>query len=171
MKIQNLRVTCRDCGTVQECEVVTEAPVEVAVASMMVARCRECGSGKLGIGGAYRDAPPAHSPVERRAQWWIERGAVGTSSHTIWAVMTEGPSPRGGPDIPHDPDDFSRCHALLGLIPEWRERLGEVAERFPAWGPFVTAWDELTELFERGPDDKRKKLYTAMYARMRDLAA
>lgn len=64
--------------------------------------------------------------------------------------------------------DFRRCYLLLKFIPEWKQRLHEVAERFPKWKPFVEQWDELTQLYEEereNVDGKARKLY----ARMREL--
>lgn len=78
--------------------------------------------------------------IEDRANWWIAYGEVGRSSATIWHVMTGKPMPRVGwgaapsrPDRPYDMDDWRRCELLLDLIPEWRPRLHEVVERYPAW--------------------------------------
>lgn len=84
------------------------------------------------------------SPME-----W-ERGLfVGSSSGTIFFVLG-GRLPLGFARdrlgaTPRDPGDFSRCHRLLRVMPEWRSRLGEVAAKYPAWGPLVASWDELTE--------------------------
>lgn len=77
---------------------------------------------------------------------WLLSGDNGTSSETILAVMT-GSSTRYA-DIPYDNDDFGRCYRLLRLFPQWRARLPEVAQRYPAWGPMVAAWDELSALWE-----------------------
>lgn len=80
---------------------------------------------------------------------WALGNDTGISSMTICAVMTGTPiNPRFGPDVPHDPSDFGRCYRLLALFPTWRNRLPEVAERYPIWGPMVEAWDELTALYE-----------------------
>jgi len=80
---------------------------------------------------------------------WIVFGEVGTSSKTIWAVLTNAVISYVGDwnfDAPHDMDDFSRCYKLIQLFPEWRQRLPEVARIFPIWVPFVREWDKLCEL-------------------------
>jgi len=62
-------------------------------------------------------------------QEWIVAGDTGISSRVIWAVMM-GVSLDVMPrvDVPHDPPDFGRCYRLLEVMPEWRDRLGEVAD-------------------------------------------
>lgn len=93
--------------------------------------------------------PETTGDVQRRALNWITSGDTGISSTTIWAVMMGAEiNPRSWHfGHPHDPDDFSRCHALLELIPEWRPRLREVADVFPSWSGLVDEWDTLTKLF------------------------
>jgi hypothetical protein len=34
---------------------------------------------------------------------------------------------------------------LLKVMPEWREKLCLVAEKYPAWGPVVARWAELEQ--------------------------
>jgi hypothetical protein len=79
---------------------------------------------------------------------WLLSDDTGTSSETICMVMTgsRGNHYLGSP--PSDNDDFGRCYRLLRLFPQWRSRLPEVAQRFPAWGPMVGAWGELETLWE-----------------------
>jgi hypothetical protein len=95
---------------------------------------------------------------------WLAGGDTGTSSLTIWSVMTGQPMPKGRcPGIPRDPADFGRCHRLLETFPAWRARLPKVAERFPAWAGLVAAWDELTELYlEELPSGQGPRLYARM---------
>jgi hypothetical protein len=79
---------------------------------------------------------------------WILGNDTGTSSETIWEVMT-------GQEIGHlnhrsppsDEDDFGRCFRLLIHFPEWRPRLGEVAARHPMWAPLVRDWDKVEKLY------------------------
>ncbi len=85
-------------------------------------------------------------------QEWIIYGEVGTSSKTIWSVMTgivENKMRCDGMhfDTPKDPDDFSRCFKLLTLFPVWRSKLFMVADRFPKWIPFVREWDNLEKMY------------------------
>lgn len=101
------------------------------------------------------------TPIE-----WLLSDDTGISSKTILLVMT-GSEITGSfwTDIPYDPSDFGRCYRLLQKFPEWRERLPEVAEKYPIWGPMVSAWDELTALYVQelgNPDGKAPMLYARM---------
>jgi hypothetical protein len=71
---------------------------------------------------------------------------AGVSSKTIAHVL--GGLPVDYTSHPLDVDDFGRCYRLLLLFPEWRPRLGEVAERYPHWRPLVAAWNEITASYE-----------------------
>jgi hypothetical protein len=155
------RVTCEDCKAVSDVELVADAPIPVVVASMKSARCPHCKSSKLGLGGNYKDAPPLSAPMAHRIAWWDTRGERGISSNTIYSVLAPAEIVRW--DIPYDPDDFRRCKQLLDLVPEWRERLLEVAEVFPFWKPYTDAWDELDALYEaEASSGKAPKLYDRM---------
>jgi hypothetical protein len=112
------------------------------------------------------------STIDPRALNWIMGGDKGSSSETIWAVMTGAECPR--PSRPLDASDFGRCYRLLALIPEWRVRLPEVTARYPEWGPLVAIWGELEVLWQavgcNGPFDGEwnlaasKRLYERMQA-------
>jgi hypothetical protein len=157
------------CKRVFEAETVAESPIEVWIASVNAVHCPKCGAGacRLGFGGAFGDAPPLTKSIEIRAAWWKRRGDVGVSSETIWATLLVGHRIQN-PDIPHDPDDFSRCRALLVLIPEWRSQLSLVSDRYPWWKPFVDAWDELDVMFTE-EDSRQWKKPNRMYKRMQAL--
>lgn len=111
-------------------------------------------------------------PVEQRAMIWAAHGEGCVSSNTIFSVMTgtmqcKDVFPRGWWrfNVPHDPGDFRRCYLLLKLIPEWRERLEEMADAFDYWRPFVDRWDEMTALYEQereNEDGMAPKLYELM---------
>ena len=44
---------------------------------------------------------------------------------------------------PHDPADLGRCLRLLEAVPEWRSRLGEMAECSTVWARLVARWEEM----------------------------
>ena len=89
---------------------------------------------------------------------WLMSGDTGTSSLTIYSVMTGHASDRH--DVPYDPADFGRCYRLLKRHPEFRSRMGEVADKYPKWQGLVDAWSELTALYEEElPSGKAPKLY------------
>lgn len=104
-------------------------------------------------------APQAMTPAA-----WLDGPDTGTSSKTIFAVMTGRVlSNDFRPATPRDPADFGRCHRLLALFPEWRTRLGEVAAKHPEWAPLVAVWPELETLFEEeSPSGKAPRLYARM---------
>jgi hypothetical protein len=107
--------------------------------------------------GSYHETPTT-TPL----QWFLGRD-TGTSSLAIFEVMTGTKSPHRSYSFPLDPDDFGRCYRLLNLFPEYRLRLPEVAERFPAWRPMVARWDEMTALYEEElPRGTAPKLYELM---------
>lgn len=145
MTISQIRVTCADCKHVFDADVVTNAPISVAIASMEAVRCPSCHSDNCGLGGNYDDAPPVTMPIEHRIQWWKQRGEHGTSSNTIYSAFMGG-QPR---DVnwPLDPDDFRRCKQLLDLVPEWRTDLGKVSEAYPWFAPMISQWGEIERLY------------------------
>jgi hypothetical protein len=166
MQIQNQRVTCAECGRVGDVELVVQAPLLVAIASIKAARCPHCGSAELGLGGSYDDAPPLTAPILDRAKWWHERGEIGTSPETIWSAFT-GSRP-ALLDIPYDPDDFRRCKQLLDLIPEWRADLNRVAKVYRWYLPFVEAWPDLERMYAaEAPTGSCPKMYERMQVLVR----
>jgi hypothetical protein len=117
-------------------------PLDTMAAMLARAACPVCGSQAVQIGPVVRET------ADGDALGWVLNGDTGTSSLTIWAVMmNREPGPRFHPDVPHDPADFGRCYRLLKVMPSWRARLGEVADRFPAWRPLVDHWAEIEALY------------------------
>lgn len=109
--------------------------------------------------------------IEQRALWWISNGETGISSKTIWSVMMRTAEPHskdawGRYRYPLDPSDFRRCRLLLDLIPEWRERLQEVADMFPTWQGLVDNWGELDALYD---EEAAQNNAPKLYKRMQDL--
>ena len=99
---------------------------------------------------------------------WISGPDTGASSKTIWKHMV-GTS-CADKRYPLDPSDLGRCVRLLVLVPEWRLRMGEMAEHCAVWAALVEAWDELTDLIleEVGLDGtKNAGMAPRTYARMR----
>jgi hypothetical protein len=101
-------------------------------------------------------------PLER----WFHGTDTGTSSLTIAHVLGGTPAPRTGFSHPYDPDDLGRCLRLVRLM-GWRDRLPEVAARFPRspWPRLVDAWDELAALYDlESPRHRAPKCYARMQA-------
>lgn len=79
------------------------------------------------------------------ATMWLASGARGTSSNTMFTVLT-GVDALGDsrPSHPHDPDDFDRCLALLHDVPELRAKLPLMATtKSRAWIALVVNWDQI----------------------------
>ena len=105
--------------------------------------------------------PQPPRPPINNGEDWMRYGEVGTSSETIWSVLSGHPI--RDPGLPGDPDDFRRCHLLLEALPWWRGRLPEVAVVYPEWGPMVREWPRMTELFlEELPTGRAPRLYELM---------
>lgn len=99
---------------------------------------------------------------------WIVGDDTGVSSKTIWSVMM-GAKNSEYTDIPHDPSDFGRCYRLLELVPMWKGRLQEVADKYPKWQPMVDVWDELSDLYEQELSNN-KDCAPKLYQRMKVIA-
>lgn len=111
--------------------------------------------------------------VEQRALRWIVGDHVGLSSQAIWAHMMGAGAPRWGYCYPHDPDDLSRCLRLLRLIPEWRERMPEMAKHGKVWRALVKNWPRLEDAMEAeaGWDWRKKREAPETYDLMKKLGA
>lgn len=91
------------------------------------------------------------SDVPQAALDWIASGDTGLSSEAIWAHMAGSrmlDNDRRGYSFPHDPDDLGRCLRLLDAVPEWKARIGEMAQHSPYWAALVARWDELAKCME-----------------------
>ena len=101
-----------------------------------------------------------HCGISAQTIIWVLHGLPGRSVRS---------DRQGSP--PWDPADLVRCLRLLRVKPEWRARLGEVADRVPRWRPLVDHWDELVGLLnEEAPDAfEGKGSAPRTYARMCEL--
>lgn len=138
-------VACFHCG--ERIQVIPPggAPIEMILAASKAFE-------KIHRGCRETADSPTRKLEADEFEW--ERGLfVGSSSATIFATMRGRPPHHIERDrigtVPMDPDDFSRCHRLLRVKPEWRKRLSEVSAKHPAWIPIVENWDRLTEMFEQ----------------------
>ena len=142
------------------------------------AHCQRCGEG-LNIGtqrievalAAMKAFLEIHSHCQP-GQWeesipasveqWAGSRDTGVSSGTIYKIFT-GRRVYDTFDVPHDPADFGRCYRLLKLAPKWVGQLQKVADEFPEWQPFVSAWPKLTEMYEQAPrTGERGEMYYFM---------
>jgi len=149
-----LVVHCADC---QHEWAIGFMPMSIETINKLAkSRCPFCGSERVMTG------PVAKPTAAGDAYAWLSNGDTGTSSLTIWhALMGRTPDRT---DVPHDPADFGRCYRLLQVMPSWKDRLSEVAALYPKWSPLVSAWNELTALYEEErPSGRAPKLYARMH--------
>lgn len=100
---------------------------------------------------------------------WYRGNDTGISSEAIMTVMTGKKwSSDFTPDVPRDPSDFGRCYRLLKSFPEFKERLPEVAKKYPEWEPFVQNWDRLTSLYEKDQPRQSSEMYRLMHGLRND---
>lgn len=94
------------------------------------------------------------------ALMWLYGPHVGLASRTIYAVLQNPKSARvikvPFGHVPHDGHDFWRCENLLQQMPEWRDRLSEVAQRFPWWAPFLRDWTKMVASLDDGGRPTRR---------------
>lgn len=96
------------------------------------------------------EAELAASTIKPELRWW--RGTkVGRSSAAIFAALADrafgylNVREFSGVATPQDAGDFGRCLHLLSVMPEWRDRLPEVATAYPGtkWPAIIDRWAEL----------------------------
>lgn len=73
---------------------------------------------------------------------WLANGARGVSSNTIATVLS-GIDCLAGHRMSHplDKSDFYRCDMLIQQVPEFKERLDEMAKISQYWAALVKDWD------------------------------
>lgn len=88
--------------------------------------------------------------MDVRIAQWLASGDTGMSSKAIMLWLSAGvKEDRWGAATPGDPADLGRCLRLLERIPEWKERIGEMAGAGGYWPTFVRRWDEMADSMER----------------------
>lgn len=88
--------------------------------------------------------PTQRKPLSPAAIQWLAYGERGTSSNTIFTVLT-GVDACGerGYSHPCDSGDFARCRRLIEAVPEFRAELHHMKKVSPVWTKLVDAWDSL----------------------------
>ncbi len=79
---------------------------------------------------------------------WLLSGDTGASSEAIAAKMTGNAPHNQWSSFPRDSGDFGRCYRLLKAVPEFRERINEMANSSKQWAALVAHWSELERLHE-----------------------
>lgn len=84
--------------------------------------------------------------MDKRVIEWLAGGDTGTSSKAIAFWLTaKVKDQRWGASTPIDPSDLGRCLRLLEVMPEWKSRIGEMAEAGGEWPTYVKHWDEMAQ--------------------------
>lgn len=107
-------------------------------------------------------------PIEERMDFWLTKGWRGTSSETMFQVISGKLILKHRMSHPCDPDDFSRCYKLLEIIPEWKKELHKMKVISPVWSNLVDNWDKLNEFYE---DMRVVKKANGMFEFMKELGA
>jgi len=95
------------------------------------------------------------------ATWALSR-RTGASSLAIVKRLSGIGAPSG--DYPHDGGDFGRCETLLDYVPEFRARLGEMADVNKYWAALVPRWDEI----KAAPADAKYGLIQSIVSSIED---
>jgi hypothetical protein len=116
--------------------------------------------------------------IEVRFAEWLVSPIPGMSSLAIAARMLSGrtlPDAYNSRAYPHDIHDFYRCTMLLARIPEWRRRIGEMADVSPVWARLAEHWDELERLYFASEADRKTVKWSltvdAFHTRLREVTA
>ena len=114
----------------------------------------------------------AHPGLSAAAIGWLATGIQGTSSRTIFSVLTGIPLLLPSEyATPGDPADLRRCRLLLEQVPELQTQFPRMREVSASWARLVDAWDDLCQIVDDEAPDWRSGKGSAhrAYKRMKDL--
>lgn len=163
---RNGALFCTHCGQSQVIAFPMEIPVFSAMTKAFAKSHRNC------IKTWEQEMPNPDWPIHERITFWWYKGEHGTSSEVMWNTLTENMlHTLGGAKYPFsqhpcDSDDFRRCHMLLKMVPEWKEKLPLLNDLSPVWANLVQHWDELTRMLEEQMETGKTN---GMYAFMKTL--
>jgi uncharacterized protein YdcH (DUF465 family) len=101
--------------------------------------------------------------IPENAQRWLKVGYQGISSMAIFSKITGlNISGNWGLNHPCDPSDFSRCSALLKMVPEFKEQMYKMKEVSEVWANLVDNWDKLEEMLENSKELPHASMYNYM---------
>lgn len=139
--IRNSNLFCLNCGMQQ----VIKYPIDVQVASLLMKKFEE----------NHAECKPVwKEPVadlekttEERMEFWLTYGERGSSSETMFQVISGKEIRKSATHHPLDPDDFSRCFKLLDTLPEWKGELYKMKSVSESWSALVDNWSKLNEMY------------------------
>lgn len=142
---------CCSCDRPFHADTPVQCEIRVYVKFISSLRCPHCRGQNLTLGlnltPTENDALRITGSEAERAANWLQNGETGLSSLTIYHHLTGQEVP--APAVPTDADDLKRCIYLLKHVPEWADRLTELAVLTPQWAALTTAWPQLVNTFER----------------------
>ena len=154
--IRNSNLFCTHCGREQ----VVAYPVEIPVFTAMITAFN-----KIHASCPKTWIPPIADngwTVSQKAAFWLKHGERGLSSEFMYQTLS-GNQIGAHMAFPYDPADFKRCHGLLEMVPEWREKLSLMTTTSPVWDKLVANWAELTAmLLEQMATKKDNGMYQMM---------
>lgn len=136
---RNNAMFCFNCGASET--LLLPSPVDTATATMriFIKHHKSCKK-------TWHE--PANNPEGKteteNARWWMENGEHGTSSKTMFNVLSDDLYIENRHQShPSDPDDFRRCYKLLQEVPQFRLKLGRMSQKTKVWGNLIENWDAL----------------------------
>jgi hypothetical protein len=86
--------------------------------------------------------------MDPRIAEWLASWDTGTSSKSIMLWLSSKTADKTwGASTPSDCADLARCLRLLERIPEWKQRMGEMAETGGEWPTYAKRWAEIEASF------------------------
>jgi hypothetical protein len=94
--------------------------------------------------------------LSEAAARWLASGERGTSSNTIFTILTGVDALDGwSPSYPVDPSDFRRCRLLLEQCPEVAEQFPRMASASKMWAALVRDWNAICAAMNKEMPDWR----------------
>jgi hypothetical protein len=101
--------------------------------------------------------------VDQRIAEWLASGDTGASSKAIMLWLSAKVKDSAwGASTPSDVSDLGRCLRLLDRIPEFKARMGEMAEAGGEWPTFAKRWDEMEAMYRSEAGGRAPKTYKLM---------
>jgi len=152
--LRNGKMFCFHCGGEYDMNLPQPIEMVVAMGKVFTKQHKDCNP-------EWKQPMPDQSlGWKEKVLFWQDHGERGASSNVMMKFLTHYTTV----DIAHpcDPDDFKRCHYLLEMVPEFRERLDELKIISPVWSNLVDNWDALTILLKEQLAGKNNNMYEIM---------
>jgi hypothetical protein len=98
--------------------------------------------------------------IDPRLAEWFASGDTGQSSVAVATYLAAGVSSGA---TPGDTQDLGRIMRLLDRIPEWKTRMGEMAEAGGSWPLLAPHWQELDRLYRADLHACQERLTDILY--------